>query len=211
MEDGFRRRADLGLSKVDTEDPETRDGVRIFGGAAGTVAPGGGTEIPLLETTVFCATAVIGVAVLVVLLLTLGSGDLMVLLGRFASFDTCCTGFFCLPPSGATDLVGIRLVGVGSLVVGSSCCWFLKCALRDDMAGARDAAQHTRQVWIMRDSRERRNGAHEGMCGVVVVVSGIDYEVSCFVAWGQKVYYIEDGRQRPALPSLMEESKKVKD
>lgn len=120
--DGFRRNADRGLSKVDTEDPETREGVRMLGGAAGTVEPEGGTEMPLLEPTVCCATAVTGVAVLVVLLLTLGSGDAMLLLERFASLDTCCTGFFCLPPSGATDLVGMRLVCFGGWVVGSSCC-----------------------------------------------------------------------------------------
>ena len=95
----------------------------MLGGAAGTVEPDGGTEIPLLEPTRFCATAVTGVAVLVVLLLRLGSGDVMLLVERFASLETCCTGFFCLPPSGATDLVGMRLVGFGGWdVVGSSCC-----------------------------------------------------------------------------------------
>lgn len=121
--DGFRRRADRGLSKVDTEDPETREGVRMLGGAAGTVEPEGGTEMLLLEPTVFCATAVTGVAVLVVLLFRLGSGVATLLLERFASLDTCCTGFFCLPPLGATALVGMRLLCFGGCwVVGSSCC-----------------------------------------------------------------------------------------
>lgn len=54
------------------------------------------------------------------------------------------------------------------------------------MAGARDNAQHTRQAWIKRDSRRRRDGAHEGMYdGGGGVVFGIDYGVVCVVAWGQ--------------------------
>ena len=54
------------------------------------------------------------------------------------------------------------------------------------MAGGRDHAQHTRQAWTIRDSRGGRDGAHEGMYEVVgEVVSGIDYGVFCFVAWGR--------------------------
>lgn len=95
----------------------------MLGGAAGTVEPRGGTKMALLELTVLSATAVTGVAVLVVLLFRLGSAVAMLLLERFASLDTCCTGFFCLPPPGATALVGMRLLCFGVCwVVGSSGC-----------------------------------------------------------------------------------------
>lgn len=69
------------------------------------------------------------------------------------------------------------------------------------MAGARDNAQHTRQAWIMRDSRRRRDRAHEGIYdGGGGIVSGIDYGVVCVVAWGQRGNTtFNNGRQRPAL------------
>lgn len=111
--DGFRRNTDRGLSNVDAEDPDTRDGVRaLLGGAAEDVVPDGMTDGLFPGPMEFGATAVTEVAVLVVQLLRLGSEDAaMLLLGLLAKLETCCRAWLGLPLTEVTGLVGIRLEG----------------------------------------------------------------------------------------------------
>ena len=103
--EGFRRRpVDLGLSKVEAEDPETSDGVRIAGGAN----EGGVAEIRLLGIREYCATAVTGVGGFV-LLLPAGSTIAVPWPVLFIILATCCAPLCCLPLLSVVGLVGIRL------------------------------------------------------------------------------------------------------
>lgn len=129
------------------------------------MTPDGVTEVLLPELLAFCVTAAAGVAVLVVLLLMLVSEGVMLRLGFFANFDTCCTVLLGLPPSPAVLLVGMRLLLLESCVAASfrSGCR-RKCDCEDDIAGAYVATQCTRQAGIMCVSRVTLPAAHQDIC-----------------------------------------------
>ena len=109
--EGFLLRpVDLGLSKVEADDPETREGVRITDGfgrlvlrvevsrdaAAVGVSEGSATEAFKGAARGLCAE-VVNAGVFAVLLVSdcALSVDEIVRLALFANFDTCCAGFSC--------------------------------------------------------------------------------------------------------------------
>lgn len=133
----LRKAVDLGLSNVETEDPETSEGVRMLVGAGVAAADGvaDNRRAGILEGA--AAAACVGGRLV---LLEDDSVGVMLLLARFANFDTCCKVLFCLFCSMLVLLVGIRLV-----CFGCNRCWSsgsVYCDLNDDMARGR-RAQHS--------------------------------------------------------------------
>lgn len=85
--EGFRLKAfDLGLSKVEIEDPDTSEGVRIVGGA-GIVIPKGVTEAAR-SSAKLCGVVVAGIGDVVELFLG-GCASARDLLALLANLETC--------------------------------------------------------------------------------------------------------------------------
>ena len=139
MTEGFLRSpVDLGLSKVDTDDPETSDGVRSVGGgnntllwrervtfSAGSISDGWTTEVLFDTAFPLCPTTTgVGVIVVLFVLCSALSAGPKVLLALFANLETCCAALLgLLVTLLLLGFVGMRLDGLRcDCVEDCSCC-----------------------------------------------------------------------------------------